>query len=272
MPSAALPIPKIALSTASVFPESLPYAFEIAARLGYDGVELMPLGDPASQNVDTVRRLSDAHGVPVLSVHAPCLLVTQRVWGVNPWRKLIKARRAAEALGASTVVVHPPFRWQRDYARRFVTGLERLGDVTDVRFAVENMYPWTARRREIAAYLPDWDPRSEDYPHVTLDLSHTSASGSDAMELVRDLGSRLTHLHLADGTGLPGRDEHLVPGRGSQPCAEVLGALMGSGFDGVVVIEISTRKARSREERENDLADALGYARRHLQAFAQDLP
>jgi sugar phosphate isomerase/epimerase len=92
------------------------------------------------------------------------------------------------------------------------------------------------------------------------------------MELVRDLGSRLTHLHLADGSGALGRDEHLVPGRGTQPCAEVLGALMQGGFDGVVVVEISTRKARTREERENDLADALGYTRRHLQAFAQDLP
>jgi sugar phosphate isomerase/epimerase len=256
--------PLIALSTASVFPEPLSYAFEVAARLGYDGVELMPLTDTASQDVDTVRGLSDGYALPVLSVHAPCLLVTQRVWGVNPWRKLVKARRVAERLGASTVVVHPPFRWQRDYARRFVDGLERLGDVTDVRFAVENMYPWTARKREIAAYLPDWDPRSEDYPHVTLDLSHTSASGSDALEMAADLGDRLAHVHIADGTGIHGRDEHLVPGRGTQPCAELLQGLAAGGFTGTVVVEISTRKCRSRHERENDLADALGFTRRHL--------
>ncbi len=256
--------PRIALSTASVFPEPLSYAFEVAARLGYDGVELMPLSDTASQDVDIVRGLSDGYALPVLSVHAPCLLVTQRVWGVNPWRKLVKARRVAERLGASTVVVHPPFRWQRDYARRFVEGLERLGDVTDVQFAVENMYPWTARKREIAAYLPDWDPRGEDYPQVTLDLSHTSASGSDALEMVADLGNRLTHVHIADGSGIHGRDEHLVPGRGTQPCAEVLQGLAASGFTGTVVVEISTRKCRTREEREDDLADALGFTRRHL--------
>src|SRR6478609_5175143 len=108
---------KIALSTASTFPDSTASAFELAARLGYDGVELMPLADPASQDLDAVRRLSDDHGVPVLSVHTPCLLATQRVWSTNPWRKLVTARKVAEALGASTVVVHPPFRWQREYPR-----------------------------------------------------------------------------------------------------------------------------------------------------------
>jgi len=254
---------KIALSTASTFPDTTAAAFEIAARLGYDGVELMPLSDPASQDVDAVRRLSDEYGVPVLSVHSPCLLATQRVWSTNPWRKLVTARKVAEALGASTVVVHPPFRWQREYSRRFVEGIDRMADHTDVAFAVENMFPWRARSKEVAAYLPGWDPRDEDYPAVTLDLSHTAVSGTDAMEMARDLGDRLTHVHLADGSG-SARDEHLVPGRGNQPCAELLAALAAGGFDGTVVLEVSTRKAVDTAERERDLAEALAFTREHL--------
>jgi sugar phosphate isomerase/epimerase len=256
--------PLVALSTAAVFPEPISYAFEVAAKLGYDGVELMPLGDPGSQDLDTVRRLSDAHGVPVLSVHSPCLLVTQRVWGVNPWRKLVKSRRVAEKLGARVVVVHPAFRWQREYAAMFVDGLKRLGDVTDVKFAVENMYPWTAARREMRGYSPSWDPRDDDYQHVTLDLSHTSASGSDALGMAADLGDRLAHIHLTDGTGLIGKDEHLVPGRGEQPCAELLQRLAVARYDGLVVVEISTRKAMTPQEREADLAESLAFARLHL--------
>jgi len=254
---------KVALSTASTFPDSVESAFEIASRLGYDGVELMPLGDPVSQDLDAVRRLSGDYGVPVLSVHAPCLLATQRVWSTNPWRKLVTARRVAEALGAATVVVHPPFRWQREYARRFVQGIERMADHTDVAFAVENMFPWRAGSREVAAYMPGWDPRDEDYPAVTLDLSHTAVSGTDAMAMATDLGSRLTHVHLADGSG-SARDEHLVPGRGSQPCAELLGALVSSGFDGTVVLEVSTRKAVDSAARERDLAEALAFTRTHV--------
>ena len=113
-------------------------------------------------------------------------------------------------------------------------GLARMRDETDVVFAVENMYPWRARNREWAAYQPDWDPRNQDYPQVTLDLSHTAVSGTSALEMAGDLGDRLAHIHLADGTGLA-RDEHLVPGRGNQQCAEVLEGLAQQGFTGTVV-------------------------------------
>jgi sugar phosphate isomerase/epimerase len=55
-----------------------------------------------------------------------------------------------------------------------------------------------------------------------------------------------------------------MPGRGNQGCAEALQHLAASGFDGVVVAEISTRRARFSGEREAWRAEALGFARRHL--------
>ena len=78
------------------------------------------------------------------------------------------------------------------------------------------------------------------------------------------MGANLAHVHLADGSGGP-RDEHLVPGRGTQPCAEVCQRLADSGFAGVVVIEISTRRCRNRYDRMTLLAESLLFARLHLQ-------
>jgi sugar phosphate isomerase/epimerase len=264
-----VPDAKVALSTASVYPESTAAAFEIAGRLGYDGVEVMVMTDAVSQDPDALRRLSDHYAMPILAVHAPCLLVTQRVWGTDPWGKLVRARKAAETLGAGTVVVHPPFRWQREYARDFVLGLNRMGEETDIKFAVENMYPWRARSREVLAYAPGWDVRLADYPHTTLDLSHTAVSGSDPVRIAEDLGERLAHIHLADGTG-SARDEHLIPGRGTQPADQLLELLARRRFTGVVVVEVSTRKASSRAEREADLAEALAYARLHMAVSPQE--
>lgn len=261
---------KVALSTASVYPESTATAFEIAGRLGYDGVEVMVWTDPVSQDIESLRRLSDYHGVPILAVHAPCLLITQRVWSTNPWTKLERARAAAEKLGASAVVVHPPFRWQRNYARDFVDGIWRMADETDVRFAVENMYPWRYRDREMLAYAPDWDVTNDDYRHFTVDLSHTATARNDALDMIGRMGDRLAHVHLADGSG-SGKDEHLVPGRGNQPCAELLEKLATSGFDGHVVVEVNTRRAMSGAEREADLAEALAFTRQHL-ATASRVP
>jgi sugar phosphate isomerase/epimerase len=69
---------------------------------------------------------------------------------------------------------------------------------------------------------------------------------------------------MADGTapGLP--DEHLIPGRGTQPCAELLANLGSRGYGGMVVVEVNTRRALNTEERRADLAEALAFTRRHL--------
>jgi len=259
--------PPVALSTSSVYPERTPDAFELAARLGYDGVELMVYNDPVSQDADVLCRLRDYHQVPILSVHAPSLLLTQRVWGRDPWEKLRRARELAEHVGAGVVVLHPPFRWQREYVRGFEKGLAAMAEETGVIFTVENMYPIRAGGSEVVPYAPHWDPTALDVPHVTLDLSHTAASGSDALIMAAELDGRLAHVHLADGTGAPAGpvpDEHLVPGRGGQPCAELLGVLTSTGYPGVVVVEVKTSRAQTREDRVADLAESLAFARKHL--------
>lgn len=265
-PALRVPDAPITLSTASVYPEKVPSAFEIAALLGYDGIEVMVSTDASSQDLNVLRRLSDYHQMPIKSIHAPCLLLTQRVWGREPWGKLVRSKEVAEELGAEVIVVHPPFRWQRDYAKEFVEGIARMQEETDVLFAVENMFPLKARGAEAGMYLPDWNPVDQDYPHVTLDLSHTAVSGSDALDMADTLGDRLRHIHLADGVGITNKDEHLVPGRGNQPCGTMLEALAENGFRGHIVLEVNTRRASSRVERMEDLAEALAFARLHLAA------
>jgi sugar phosphate isomerase/epimerase len=265
------PAPPVALSTASVYPESVAVGFELAAELGYDGVELMVWSDRVSQDVRAVQRLAERYGVPVLAVHAPCLAVTQRVWGADPVGRLRRSVAAAADLGARTVVLHPPFRWQRRYVREFADEAARAGEHAGVALAVENMFPVTRRNVRTVPYSPSFDPTVAGHPHYTLDLSHTAASGVDALALMDRMGAGLAHVHLADGSGAP-RDEHLVPGRGTQPCATVCERLATSGFEGTVVLEVSTRRCRTRDERAALVAESLLFARLHLQAAAAPAP
>jgi sugar phosphate isomerase/epimerase len=259
--------PPVALSTASVYPEPVAAGFELAAELGYDAVELMVWGDRVSQDVAAVGKLAERHGVPVIAVHAPCLAVTQRVWGADPIVRIRRSVAAAQRLGATTVVLHPPFRWQRRYAAEFAAEVARAGEYAGVALAVENMYPVVRGNLRTVPYSPGFDPTDVGHEHYTLDLSHTAAAGSDALAMLDRMGAGLAHVHLADGSGAP-RDEHLVPGRGNQPCAEVCERLADNGFDGVVVLEVSTRRCRTRYERAALLAESLLFARLHLKPTA----
>jgi sugar phosphate isomerase/epimerase len=277
------PAIQVGLSTASVYPLRTEAAFEYAARLGYDGVELMVWAEAVSQDIDAIERMSAKYSMPVLSVHAPCLLISQRVWGANPISKLERSVRAAEQLGAQTVVVHPPFRWQRRYAEGFSEQVAELESGSDVLVAVENMFPFRTdrffgtgqpsiermRKRGgrpgvgISAFAPSYDPLDGNHAHYTLDLSHTATAGTDAIDMAQRMGAGLAHLHLCDGNGAAA-DEHLVPGRGTQPTVEVCQMLAASDFSGHVILEVTTSGARSVAEREELLTESLAFARTHL--------
>ncbi|MFD4672282.1 sugar phosphate isomerase/epimerase family protein [Lentzea sp. NPDC058450] len=258
----------VGLSTASVYPQPAGAAFEIASDLGYDGVELMVWADPVSQDIRAVDRLSTRTGMPVLAVHAPCLLISQRVWSPDPGERLRRAVAAAGDLGAPTVVLHPPFRWQRKYADGFAELVASLEDESGIAIAVENMFPvrrplGRGRSVEMNAFKPSVDPTDVGHRNYTLDLSHSAAAHMDALELAKRMGDGLRHVHLADGSGAP-KDEHMVPGRGDQPCAELCEMLARGGFDGQVVLEVNTRRAGTPAARREMLAESLLFARLHL--------
>jgi sugar phosphate isomerase/epimerase len=252
----------VALSSASVYPLSVHDAFAVAQDLGFDGVEVMVTNNATSQSPHSLLELSHRYRQPIVSIHAPTLLLTQKVWG-SAWNKIEMSCRMAREVGCGTVVVHPPFRWQSNYAENFPAGIRQLADMYQVRIAVENMYPWRVRGRDTVAYLPHWDPLGQDYDDVTWDFSHAATAGANSVEAIKALGSKLRHIHLTDGSG-SGKDEHLIPGHGNQGCAEALQHLARNGFDGVVVAEISTRRAKFAGEREQWLNETLTFARQHL--------
>ena len=54
--------------------------------------------------------------MPVPAVHGPFLVATWLVFGTDPKGKLERCVRFAETAKVSTVVIHPPYRWQVQYA------------------------------------------------------------------------------------------------------------------------------------------------------------
>jgi sugar phosphate isomerase/epimerase len=258
---------RIGMSSTCVYPLPLEDAFRLAKLAGYDGVEVMVTRDEVTQDAAALSTLSERYSLPILSIHAPVLLLTHFVWGRDPRVKLERSAALAAQVGADTVVVHPPFRWQAGYAEDFLDIVRGLGAETGLQIAVENMFPWKIGGRGVKAYSPGWDTTVLDCPAVTLDFSHCSLSGHDSLAMATALGDRLRHVHLCDGSGSldEGRvfDEHLLPGRGAEPVAEVLNLLADARWTGAIVAEINTRTARTEPDRLAMLAEALAFGRLH---------
>lgn len=258
---------KVGLSTISVFPKGVEEGFRLSAEAGYDGVEVMVTTDAKTRSAERLLELSAQYGQPIMAIHAPVVLLTTFVWGRDPFVKLDRSAELAVAVGAPAVVVHPPFRWQGKYARTFEDAVRQTERKHGVEVAVENMFPWAAGGIDRQAYLPGIDPSEMDVDHATLDFSHCALAKRDSMQLALDLGDRLRHVHLTDGVAAEGGrifDEHLLPGRGNEPVAEVLRMLAERRWTGQVVAEIKTRYARNERERLAMLTETLEFAREHL--------
>ena len=255
---------QIGMSTSCVYPLSLESAFRLAAQAGFDGIEVMITEDPATRSVTELAALSRQYGLPILSVHAPVLPFTQFVWGTDPALKLERSAELAVELGATVVVVHPPYRWQPRYARRFMRHVDEVSGDYRVEVAVENMFPISLGPVRIGPFSPGWDPLSSGASAITLDFSHAALAGRDSLELAMAAGGRLRHVHLCDSTGAGHSDEHLVPGRGTQPVAEVLQYLGQRGWNGSLVAEVATRGAADDAERLAMLTETVTFARGHI--------
>lgn len=242
------PGPRLACSTASVLSRSLRSTFALLADAGFTGVEIMVTKDPATQDPDAIAELAEEYGMRIDAIHAPFLLITRTVWGTDPPGKILRATRLAEEVGAPIVVVHPAYRWQTGYRRWLDEELPTLGRTTDVRVAVENMFPLRVRGRRIARFHARQSIEDlEGFPDITLDTSHLAVAGLDPIETLGRLGDRLAHVHLSNNAG-KGWDSHLPLDQGVLDLDGFLGALATSGFAGAVSLEIDLRSHLNDEQ------------------------
>ena len=254
--------PKVTLSTASVYPESTPAAFEMAARLGYDGVEVMVLTDAGPRTSTRCGACRTTTALPITTIHAPVPAHQPAGVGHRAWAKLGRgpgSRRAARRGDRRRAPAVPVAARLLPGVRQ---GIEKMADETAVRFAVENMYPWRAGGRGFAAYpragtprrrLPAHDARPVAHRRVRVGRAHDGTrpggpAGARPPRRRRGCGARRAPRARAGFAAL--RRAAARPG--------------AAGFGGQVVVEISTRKVTTRDQREADLSESLAFAREHL--------
>jgi sugar phosphate isomerase/epimerase len=244
--------PRLLFSSAAFFARSLADTFRVVADGGYLGVEVMVTKDPQSQDAATMLKLAHEYGLEIAALHAPCLMLTRRVWGADPVGKIDQAVRVASEAGIPLVVMHPPYRWQQSYRRWLRDELPLMESRTGITVAIENMFPVHIGSRPLTFHANQDLDDLEGIPHLVLDTSHAAVSRHELTDVRRMFGDRLRHVHLSDNAGR-GWDSHLPPGQGVLPLDAFLDDLVASGYGHAVSLEVDLRRYFTEPDRLHEI-------------------
>ena len=248
------PRPAIQCSTGPFWAFELEVAMDALAEAGFVDIELMVTRDPQTHDADLPGKLAAERGLRIASIHAPFLVITKTVWGLDPLEKIRRGTEMCQELGCESMIVHPPYLWERNYARWLTHEAEAHTLDTGVTIAVETMYPKWVAGRQLRAYR--WlDPQDlvDSCHRVAMDTSHVTVARQDILDVYERLFPKLVHIHLSNNAG-DGRDGHLELEQGILPLDRFLEDVRKSGFGGAISLELSVRRY---VERPKDLVTTL---------------
>ena len=262
-------LPRIQCSTGPFWAYELEIAMDALAEAGFTDIELMVTRDPRTQVPEIPLRLAEERGLHIASIHGPFLVITKSVWGLDPVEKINRGIEMCQAVGADSLIVHPPYLWERNYAHWVAEKAEASETETGVKVAVETMYPkWVAGRR-VRAYR--WlEPKALALAchRTALDTSHLAVSREDIFDAFDILAPNLVHIHLSNNNG-DGRDGHLEVEQGVLPLGRFLEHVHRAGYKGVISLELSVRKYL---QRPRELSEMLKRNREYVEEKLQGRP
>jgi sugar phosphate isomerase/epimerase len=229
-------------STGPFWAMDLEKSMDLLAEAGFEEIELMVTRDPRTQEPEIPHRIARERGLKIASVHGPFLVITKTVWGQDPIQKIKRGADFCREVGADSMIVHPPYLWEREYARWLGEEARSFSAQTGVTIAVETMYPkWVAGRRMRAYRWLEAKALYEACHLVAMDTSHVTVARQDILDVYEILAPKLVHVHLSNNAG-DGRDGHLELEKGILPLDRLLEEMRRSGYAGAVSLELSVNR------------------------------
>ena len=244
---------KYSLSTGTLYVYPLAWTFRWARQAGFEGIELVVNPEAILRGGPAVRRLAEAEGIEILSVHPTVVPLPgwrERRSGIGPTIRL------ALEIGAELVVMHTPRSESLDegeglaFRQRVENWQGRLAGCS-LRLAVENKAIRAERERSYALTPLDRLRAFADRHDLglVLDTAHAGTAGEDLLKARQVFDSRLCNVHLSDlggqfplaGFSLAYRflGEHRFPGAGKLPLANLLADLNRNAYTGPITLEVS---------------------------------
>jgi len=239
-------------------------AAEIAADWGIPHFELRmfygsraPRGMTAG-DIEVVKKAAETFGLDVPSISPGLFKIRASDEGIADHRGELRVQclNMAESLGASTMVIFPYVREDREdpedqWPDQLVEAFQETADLAAERgitIAVENKpICYAATGQSLARLLNEidrpncganWDP-----------ANHTANRREDFRAGYEALGGRIVHVHVKDAAfDEDGNRSIVAPGAGEVDWAGQIEALVADGYEGLMVIEthFSPKVAASR--------------------------
>ena len=238
------------LSTACLYHLPLRTTFHLAAKAGFDGVELVMSPEVWLRGTDYVADLVWRYDLTISSLHQTILCASPRGVGAG---RIVDAVEMALALDVRCVVAHNPWaeRWAEPEAQRWLQTIEacqvRL-QRSSTRLSLENQGIYTEDQRGLLQQVPVLLSFAERHDlAITLDTCHVGTENMIATyELLK---GRLANVHLSDlcfsSPMLPHPflqalfTRHQMPGEGVLALDDLMRRLTADGFAGPISVEVS---------------------------------
>ena len=270
-------------STGSIYTYGLGRCFDLAARAGFDGIEVMLDQRWDTRQPHVLKALIDRYQIPILALHSPFGVVPG--WPTEPEKRLKKSASLARKVGAEIVVHHLPERFgsarlhvagkrlqlpwklqsaERRYRRwledQYATVQERA---PDVRLCIENMPArnWLGARRN--AHVWNSVEAMTRFTDITMDTTHLGTWGLEPVDVYERWGERIKHIHFSNFDGR----EHRRPERGHLRLDALLQRLAQDAYSGAISFELHPRAAHAGSSDEH-IADLLAASLHQSRGWA----
>lgn len=208
--------------------------------LGYEGVEMFDgnVADYATRPQELTTMLEDA-GVELVSVYTGGNFIYDEILP-DELHRVTRAAELAQEFGAANLVVGGGARrasgTQDEDFERLGAALDAVTDIADAHGLAACYHPHLTTIVE----SPEELDRLMALTRIGFcpDTAHLAAGGGDPAALIRRYPDRLRHVHLKDLR--PDPLEFLPLGVGQIDFADVRDALVESGYDGWLVVELDS--------------------------------
>jgi len=260
--------PILAVSSGPLWRLETPHAFEVIKASGAEGIEIMVTQSTDTQSPRPLERLASKHDLPIVAVHAPQLLLTRNVFSSNQLEKVRRTVDLARALGAQTIVLHPPYAWHVRYSLWVLHELEDMAQNSPT-VTMENMFPVHVGNRRLRFHRYGGLEHLDRYTHVTLDTSHLAVAEADIVDAYNSLADRVVHIHLSDNRG-KGRDSHAPIGEGNLPVDDFVRSLDNPALRSIALEIDPGPRAEEMGYAESVFGESLDRVRANLPATQLD--